>query len=292
MIIDSHAHYAHPRFAGEPPVLWTEDGQWSVRSMEREALFDAMKAQGLLGAIEPSIGIEQLEAQMALVDAHPGFLWAAVGAHPTRCIHTPWEARKTLPAYLEKTNVVAVGETGLDYHYPRREQHRWRQKRWFRYQLRLAEQYGLPVVLHVRLAHRDALRILKHFRGRIVGGVAHCFTGDARQAEDYIALGFAIGIGGALLHDDPRGQLLQDAVRQIPLKSILVETDAPFVLPAVEDLSCSRKTRRKLCNSSDILPKVIERIAELKGESTARVEQVIYQNTVRIFSLPSKEETV
>ena len=290
MIIDSHAHYAHAKFEGEFSYLCERNGEYAAERVELSGLIDEMKNQGLVGAIEVSIGFYSIEKQMALASEHRGFLHTTVGVHPTRCINIDPRNRKKLREYAEKNAPVAIGETGLDYHYPRREQYRLRQKRWFIYQIKLADELGLPLVLHIRDAHGDALGLLRRNASRLHGGVAHCFTGDVELAEKYIALGFSLGIGGKLLCDDEVGRVLCETVKSVPLSSILVETDAPFVLPDTDGLECSKNQRKRLCNSSLILPSVIRKIAELRGETYDAVEDAIYRNTVRLFGLDGKEK--
>ncbi len=285
MIIDSHAHYAHARFDVEIPYLRAQNGEYTVCRADREGLLAEMRKHHIVGFIEPSIGFDSIEKQLTLVSEHRAFMWAALGVHPTRCIHTAWENRQKVKEYAENNNIIAIGETGLDYHYPREKQHRLRQKRWFVYQLKLADRLRLPLVLHIRMADKDALKILKKYKTRLHGGVVHCFTGDHRLAEEYIALGFTIGIGGKLLCDDAEGHALRDTVAHVPSDALLVETDAPYVLPDIDELICSGHQRKKLCNSSLILPMVIRRIAELRGEDPEAIEDTIYRNTVRVFKL-------
>ena len=286
MIIDSHAHYAHARYEGEFPYLCIGEDGYTVLRTDRKGLLSDMQKQGIVGVIEAGIGFDATQKQLDLASEQSGFMWATVGVHPTRCIHTAFKNRKKVREYAENNNPVAIGETGLDYHYQRRKQHRLRQKMWFVYQIKLADRFGLPLVLHIRAADRSALKILKRYRSKLHGGVAHCFTGNAALAEEYITLGFALGIGGKLLCDDAAGRELCGTVKRVPLSALLVETDAPFVMPDTGDLGCSRSQRKKLCNSSLILPKVIEKIADLRGEAYETVEQTIYQNTVRVFKLP------
>ncbi len=290
MIIDSHAHYAHPKFGTEFPYLCEEDGKWTVRHGTRDQLLAEMQENGITGFIEPSIGFDDIDRQMALVDANKACMWAAMGVHPTRCIRTLGKNRARLRQRAEQARadgaeIVAIGETGLDYHYPRREQHRLRQKRWFVHQIKLADHLGLPLVLHVRDADGDALRLLRRHCAKLHGGVIHCFHGDLPTAEAYISLGYALGIGGKLLWDDEEGRRLSETVRQVPLSALLVETDAPFVFPDMGDGVAGKNQRKKLCNTSLILPAVIRRIAELRGEPRETVEETIYQNTIRVFGL-------
>lgn len=285
MIIDSHAHYAHPRYENEFPYLTLTDSGYAVEDGDRERLFAQMREEGIIGFIEPSIELERIDAQLALAAAHPACLGVALGVHPTRCVHVPLSKRHLLRQYAEQNHPIAIGETGLDFHLDRAEQHRLRQRFWFACQLRLAEQRKLPLVLHVRQADDAALRILRRHRGRLHGGVVHCFSGTAAHAQAYLELGLFIGIGGRLLWDNADGERLREAVRHIPLDALLVETDAPLVMPSIGKPDCSRSRRRRLCNSSLILPAVIDRIASLHGVCRETVEQSVLQNTVRLFHL-------
>ena len=294
MIIDSHAHYAYPKFQTEFLYLCEEGGNWTIRRGTCDELLAEMQKSGISGFIEPSIGFDAIERQMALVTANQTCMWAALGVHPTRCIHTPRKNRVGLRACVEQARadgapIVAIGETGLDYHYPRGQQHRLRQKQWFAYQIKLADHLKLPLVLHIRDADGDALRILRRYRSRLHGGVVHCFGGDLPTAEAYIGLGYALGIGGRLLWDDEEGRRLSETVRRVPLSALVVETDAPFVFPDIGDGIGGKNQRKKLCNTSLILPAVIRRIAALRDEPAETVEETVYQNTVRIFGLHKKE---
>jgi TatD DNase family protein len=288
MIIDSHAHYAHPKYSGEFPYLCEIDGEYAVARSDREELFSEMHKQGIVHVIEPSIGFDAIENQIELVEKHREYMSLVLGVHPTRCTRISYGKRKELKRYAENHNIAAVGETGLDYHQPRKEQHRFRQKRWFVYQIKLADKLRMPLVLHVRDAYGDALKILKKYSKKLHGGVAHCFTGNATIAEEYISLGYAIGIGGKLLCDNEIGRELCETVKRIPLSSILVETDAPLVFPDLRDDLCGSNQKRKLCNSSLILPSVIRKIAELRHEDEDKVEKAIYENTLRVFALPER----
>ena len=292
MIIDSHTHYAHRRYDTEFPYL-CEDGEgYGVQRADREMLLGEMKKNGVVGFIEPSIGFDAIEKQMSLVASHSDCMWGAVGVHPTRCIHTGWGNRKALAEYAERFHPVAIGETGLDYHHPRMQQHRLRQKRWFVYQIKLADSLRLPLILHIREADRDALKILKKYKNKLHGGVVHCFGGDYACAKEYIALGFTLGIGGKLLSGTAEAQSLENTVKNVRISDLLVETDAPFVLPETGELSCSKKQRQKLCNSSLVLPKVIERIADLREEESVIVEEAVYRNTLFVFRLDGEENGV
>ena len=120
---------------------------------------------------------------------------------------------------------------------------------------------------------------------RKLGGVIHCFYGSKEIAEQYLKLGYHIGIGGSVLQLEERAKDLWEAIPHIPLDQILVETDAPFILPYCKDV-IQPKLLRRARNTSLILPAVINKIAELKGSSPEEVEQATTENTIRLFQLP------
>ena len=194
MIIESHAHYSHKRFDGAFRYL---TGELTAREGQREDLLNRLRESGVVLSIEPAIDFESNRRTAALYRQHPDFIRLAVGVHPTRTHQAPWRQRRQLEVWAREPGVAAIGETGLDYHLPRK--HRLTQLLWFRYQLGLARRLGLPLVLHIRMADRDALAMLRRRRRQLPGGVVHCFQGDWDTARAYLDLGFCLGIGGALL---------------------------------------------------------------------------------------------
>ncbi len=294
MIVDSHIHLSHFSYNGEFPYLSFEDSGYVIRRGTREQLIDAFRAAGIGVCVEPGIDIASNGRVLSLAERFPGFLFPAVGVHPTRTfrygvvqdgkkssVKLRWKQRRELEQFARHPAVVAIGETGLDYHHPRKEQHRLRQMLWFLYQLKLARRLGLPVILHIRDADADAARILKPVARRLRGGVCHCFSGSAETAAVYTRLGLMLGIGGALLTDGPKTRALEEAVIRTPLESILLETDGPYVRPDCPELP--RKQRRRARNTSLILPQVARRIAELKGITPEEVMEVTADNARRLF---------
>ena len=282
MIVESHAHYAHASFAGNFRYLsWGEN--WELKEGTLEDLLAQMQEWGITMSVEPGIGLDFHEKIFELTDKHPGRIFPAVGCHPTRCFLEKWSDRRRLIGYSARPGVVAIGETGLDYHEAREEQHRFQQYMWFLYQLRLARKRKLPLILHIRKADADAIRILKLFRPKY-GGVVHCCGEGWEYISEYLKLGLHIGIGGVLLNP-ARNAELKAAVPQIPLERILVETDSPYVLPYCKDVLPPKLVRR--CrNSSLILPRVIDEIARLKGVSSEEVERVTAENAIGLYRLP------
>lgn len=285
MIIDSHAHYNHGSYnAAFRYLTLTPDG-YALKEGGRDALLRDLWDGGIRCTVEPGISLQSCEGVLALCQANPGRIFPAIGVHPTRTVAEKWADRKKLAELAQAPGVVAIGETGLDYHFPRKEQHRLTQHRWFLYQLGLARRLKLPVVLHIREAHRDALRVLKRHPARSLGGVVHCYTGDWKTAQEYLKLGYYIGIGGAILQKEERAGALWEAVRNMPPERILLETDAPFILPDCKDV-IPGKQLRKARNTSLILPAVIAKIAALKGISPEEAERITAENAARLFRLP------
>ena len=284
MIIDSHAHYNNSAY--KKPfryLIWNEDG-YALAEGDRDQLFQKLLDVNIPYSIEPGVSLQSCEEVLQLCAEYPDRIFPAMGIHPTRSIYEKWSDRKKLVTYAKTPGVIAIGECGLDYHYKREEQHRLKQHIWFIYQLDLAWGLKKPVILHVRDAHEDALRILKWHPARKLGGVIHCFYGSWEIAQQYLKLGYHFGIGGSLLQQEERASALWEAVKHIPLDKILVETDAPFILPYCKDV-IQPKLLRRARNTSLILPAVIDKIAELKGVSVETVEQAVMCNTIRLFNL-------
>ena len=285
MIIDSHSHYNNNAYKKPFRYLSYDKEGYTLREGDRDQLFQELLDANIPYSIEPGVSLQSCEEVLQLAAEYPGRIFPAMGIHPTRSLFEKWSDRRKLDAYAKTPGVIAIGECGLDYHYKREEQHRLKQHIWFLYQLDLAWRLKKPVILHVRDAHEDALRILKRHPARKLGGVIHCFYGSWEIAEQYLKLGYHFGIGGSLLPQEERAGALWEAVKHIPLDKILVETDAPFILPYCKNV-IQPKLLRRARNTSLILPAVIEKIAELKELPTEVVERAVFENTLRLFSLP------
>ena len=291
MIIDSHAHYNNNAYKKPFRYLSYDKYGYTIKEGDREQLFQKLLNANIPYSIEPGVSLQSCEEVLQLCAEYPGRIFPAMGIHPTRSIYEKWSDRKKLDAFAKMPGVIAIGECGLDYHYKREEQHRLKQHIWFIYQLDLAWRLKKPVILHVRDAHKNALRILKWHPTRKLGGVIHCFYGSWETAQQYLKLGYHFGIGGSLLQQEERAGNLWEAVKHIPLDRILVETDAPFILPYCKDV-LPPKLLRRTRNTSLILPAVIEKIAQLKRISAEEVEQAAAENAIRLFDLPVSEKVL
>lgn len=230
MLIDTHIHVSHYLYDNEYFFLSVDGDGYLMQRGTRAQMLRGFQAAGIKACIDPGIDIASNARILSMAHRNPGMLFAAVGVHPTRTTvyHAEgsrggkthkklfWRERKLLEKYSAEPNVVAIGETGLDYHLPRNAQHRICQKIWFIWQLKLAHKRNLPVILHVREAENDAIRILRRHRRLLCGRVCHCFRGTAKQAERYAELGLKVGIGGALLGDDPTRLILEKNRSGVP----------------------------------------------------------------------------
>jgi TatD DNase family protein len=245
---------------------------------DRDAVITRARAAGVCQMIVTGSALEGTARALDLARAHPGLLFATAGVHPHHAADLAREALPTLSQLGRESEVVAIGECGLDYF--RDFSPRDLQRRAFGWQLEIAVETQKPVFLHQRDAHDDFLAILRDYAPRLAGGVAHCFTAGARERDAYLALGLHIGITGWIC-DERRGLHLRDVVRGTPADRLLLETDAPYLLP--RDLKPAPKSRR---NEPHFLPHVAAAVAAARAESVETVARTATDNTRRLFRLP------
>ncbi len=216
-LIDSHCHLEAKDFVAP-------DG-----SDERPAVLARARAAGVEGFVCVGSGASLAEVRnaVAMAEAHAD-VWAAVGIHPHDAARIPDDAYDEIERLATRhPRVVAVGETGLDYHYdhspPAAQQEALRRF------VAIARRAGKPLSLHIREAHADALQILREEHADEVGGVVHCFTGDLRDAQAWVALGFHISLSGVVTFKSAGA--IREAAAWVPLERLLVETDCPFLAP-------------------------------------------------------------
>ena len=214
-----------------------------------------------------------------LAAASNGVLYSTAGVHPHHAADYNDASDATIRKLLDNDVVVAVGECGFDYF--RNFSPREAQLTAFQRQLEIAKESGLPVFLHQRDAHDDFLKVLEPALPDLSRAVAHCFTGERQELSDYLALGLYIGITGWIC-DERRGKHLHDIVSMIPDERLLIETDAPYLLPRT--IRPKPKTRR---NEPMYLPEVARVVAEARGQSVEHVARITSDNAVRFFGLPA-----
>ena len=244
---------------------------------DRDAVLSRAAAAGVRRLIVTGASDAGNVKAAELAAAHPGVLWATAGVHPHHADDYSERSTALIRELAERPDVVAVGECGLDYF--RNFSSGENQRKAFHAQLEVAESCGKPVFLHQRDAHDDFVAILREHMAAITGGVAHCFTGNAEQMRDYLEMGLYIGVTGWVC-DERRGHDLQAAVPELPLDRLLLETDAPYLLP--RDLPYKLTGRR---NEPSVLPHVLATVARLMGRNEAEVAAAATANTERLFAL-------
>ncbi|HTU67077.1 MAG TPA: TatD family hydrolase [Steroidobacteraceae bacterium] len=228
---------------------------------DRDAVLARAREHGVVQMVITGSSEESSRGAVALARAHPGVLFATAGVHPHHAADVTAERLPMLEAAAREREVVAVGECGLDYF--RDFAPRDLQRRAFGWQLEIAKTLGKPVFLHQRDAHEDFLAILKEHG--ISRGVAHCFTAGEKERDAYLGLGLHIGITG-WINDERRGQHLREVVKGIPAGRLMLETDAPYLLP--RDIKPAPKSRR---NEPHYLPYVARAVAAARGETVEEV---------------------
>ena len=278
MYIDSHIHLSHKLYDGVVPCV-SPGRDNGISYYNRDGLVEELKNAEIGLLVEPAIDLESNYKLLELAEKYSDFLFSAVGVHPTRTWNEKWNNRKIISELSSNSRVVAIGETGLDYHYERRKQHRFIQKMWFVYQLKLANKKKLPVILHIRDAHKDAQKILR--RHKPIGGIVHCFNGTIDDARFYHSMGLKLGIGASIFTNPD----LESIIKNIPLDAIALETDGPYVKGNRPE-GLSKKQWEKVRNTSLIIPmQIAPRISEIKGVSIEEVEEVTTKTANEVFHL-------
>lgn len=252
-IFESHAHYDSSKFA--------ED---------REELLNSIQENEVGTIINVGASWKSVTSVIELAEKYP-FIYAALGLHPDEVGDLNEERFVFLKEQCRKEKVVAIGEIGLDYYWDN-ESHDI-QKKWFVRQLELARELDLPVIIHSRDAAEDTLKIMKeHAQG--LRGVIHCFSYSKELAEEYVKMGFHIGIGGVVTFKN--GKKLKEVAEVIPLERILLETDCPYLAP---------EPYRGKRNSSLYIPHIAQAIADIKGITYEEVVAQTEQNGKLLFGI-------
>jgi TatD DNase family protein len=244
---------------------------------DRDAVMARALQAGVRRQIVTGADLSSSGQAAALAGLHPSCLWSTAGIHPHHAQGFASSQREALRELLRLECVVAVGECGLDYF--RNFSTPVAQRAAFIAQLEIAAEVRKPLFLHQRDAHGDFSAILGDFRGRFSGGVAHCFTGGNPELDAYLELGLHIGITGWAC-DERRGQSLRETLPRIPADRLLLETDAPYLLP--RDLRPAPKSRR---NEPCYLPHIARTVAQTRGESVDSVAAATTRNAAALFGL-------
>lgn len=253
MIFESHAHYDSEQF-----------------NEDRDELLLSMPEKGIGTIINSGADWDSVTEVVELAQKYP-HVYAAVGMHPDEVGDLDEERFAYMKSQCQKDKVVAVGEIGLDYYWDN-EAHDV-QKKWFIRQLELARELDLPVIIHSRDAAADTLEVMKE-HGKGLRGVIHCFSYSKEMAQEYVKMGFHIGVGGVVTFKNSKK--LKEVVEAIPLERILLETDSPYLAPT---------PFRGKRNSSLYIPYIAEEIANLKGITYEEVVAQTEQNGKTLFGI-------
>lgn len=260
-IFDSHAHYQSRQFDGD-----------------RAALLQSLPATGVAGVVECATDFATSKGALELAAAWP-FVWAALGIHPESLIEADastntefsgdWKAElAAIAPLLSEKKAVAVGEIGLDYHWPVPKD---AQLELFEAQIRLALELDKPVIVHDREAHADTYALLKKYRPK---GVLHCFSGSAEDAAWLTAQGLYIGFGGAATFKGAKRAV--KAAAAVPADKLLLETDCPYMAP--------EPCRGRRCDSS-LIAHTAAFLAGVRGETPEQLLETACQNARALFGL-------
>lgn len=253
-IFDTHCHY--------DDTVFDED---------RESLLSGLHSKGVDRIVNVGAAMSGCYASYEMAKQHE-FVYAALGIHPSEVAELTEADMAWIQEHASFEKVVAIGEIGLDYHWPDPEPEI--QKKWFVRQIKLAKETGLPVIIHSREAAADTMEIIKREQAYENGGVIHCFSYSPEVAKEYVEMGFYIGIGGVVTFKNAKKCVR--TVEQIPLEKIVLETDCPYMSP---------EPHRGERNESSKLAFVAAKIAEIKGTTADEVIRITTENANRMYGI-------
>lgn len=252
MFFDSHAHFDDERF-----------------KEDRDELLSSMQKNGVSNIVNIGSDLESSVSSVELSKKYD-FIHAAVGVHPHEAAGITEDVISKISDLTKNKKVVAIGEIGLDYYYDHSP--RDIQRYWFKRQMDLAYDLGLPVVIHSRDAMEDTINICKE--SRIHGGIIHCYSGSAESAKIFLDLGYHISFAGPVTFKNSKNPPL--VAKMVPEDRLLIETDSPYMAP---------EPHRGKRNSSIYVRHVAEKIAELRGVSTEYIAKVTSDNAKKLFKI-------
>ena len=252
LLFDTHAHLNDPAF-----------------DEDREQLMAGLAQKGIGFVMNAGCSLQSSKDIIQMAEQYP-WLYASVGSHPDSADEVNEEVIEAYRQLCCHEKVKAIGEIGLDYYYE--DIPREIQKNAFRMQMALANELDMPVIIHEREAHDDGMRIVKEFPK--VKGVFHCYSGSAEMARQLVNMGWYIGFTGVLTFKNARKAV--ETAASIPLDRIVLETDCPFMAP---------EPFRGKRNDPGYLPKMAEKLAEIRGISVEEVISATTENAKRLYRI-------
>ena len=252
MLFDTHAHMNDPVF-----------------DIDREEILQNLPQEGIRLLMNPGCNLENSLQAIALAEQYP-YIYAAVGSHPDSADEVNEEVIDRYRQLCRHEKVKAIGEIGLDYYYE--DISREVQKKAFIMQMELAQETGLPVIIHEREAHQDGMDIVADFPK--ITGVFHCYSGSAEMARQLVNKGWYIGFTGVLTFKNARKAV--ETAAAIPLERIVLETDCPFMAP---------EPFRGLRNTPAYLYRMAEKLAEIKNLPVEEIQRITTENGKRLYRI-------
>jgi len=252
LILDSHAHYDDPSF-----------------DIDRNELLENLNKKGILAVINCSADLETAQKSLNLSRKYD-FIYSSIGVHPLNIENISKNYLTEIKKMVNNEKVVAIGEIGLDYHY--NSKNKEFQKKIFKEQLELAEEFNLPVIVHDRETGLDVINLLENYN--LKKSVIHCFSGDLQVLEKILKLNMYIGVGGTLTFKNNVN--LVNVIKKFPLERILLETDAPYLAPV--------PFRGKRCDSSMIIY-TAQKLSEIKEININKLLEIIKNNFCEFFNI-------
>jgi TatD DNase family protein len=254
MLIDTHAH------------IYSEEFLHDVDDVLQRAYDNDVKK-----IILPNIDSGSVRRLIELNDAYPHLCYPLMGLHPTSVSADYKEELEAVEYWLEKRKFYGIGEIGIDLYWDRT--YLKEQEEAFRFQVKLAKRYQLPVVIHVRDSFNEVYSILKEEQDEKLKGIFHCFTGSLEEAQKITELGFFIGIGGVVTFNNGN---LPEVLVNIPVTKLVIETDSPYLTPA---------PKRGKRNESAYLVYVAQAVAKIYDISVKEVAEITSENARNLFSI-------
>lgn len=253
-IFDTHAHYDDEAF-----------------DEDRDNLIKELHENGVIGILDCASSYESI-AKVCKIVSKWDFIYGACGIHPENANDYSDDVEKEIKEIISSNEkIIAVGEIGLDYYWDENPDKEI-QKEIFRRQMKIAEEFNVPVVIHDRDAHKDTLDIMKEFPK--VRGIVHCFSGSVEFAKECLKLGYYIGVTGVVTFKNAKKVV--EVVKEVPTDRLLVETDCPYMTP---------EPNRGKRNKSDYIEFIIDKIAEIKGIDGKQLNIQFNENFKRLIEL-------
>ena len=254
MLIDTHSH------------IYSEDFYSDIDEVIQRAYDNDIKK-----IVMPNLDSGSVKRLIDLSDIYPHLCFPLLGLHPTSVSEDYKEELETLEYWMDKRKFYGIGEIGIDLYWS--NTFLKQQEDAFRHQIKMAKSKDLPVVIHVRNSINEVLKIVEDEQDGSLQGIFHCFTGNTTEANKIIDLGFFLGIGGVVTF---KNSTLHEALRNIDLKNLVLETDSPYLSP---------EPKRGRRNETSYLVYVAQKIADIYNVSVEHVAEITTTNAKKIFEI-------